>query len=93
MMVALSARTSIRLAAKHDPQWSQHADLIDVQVTEDQFQYTLKGPKDRVQAAYDLEYGTPGNPPNSLLRKTALREQQLLPLLLSKRMNAQVPHG
>lgn len=63
-------RTDIRDIAKQDIQWSEFAEIIDVEYRDGDLYYVFDSDDpDVVQAALDLEYGGPNQSPNSLLRK------------------------
>jgi hypothetical protein len=75
-----NALTEIRTAAESHQDWKRYADLIDVRLSEaGDLEYVLVGDEQRVKEAFDLEYGTPGNTPKSLLRKFAVSQMHTLP--------------
>jgi hypothetical protein len=92
-MVLVEARLHIQRAARFDPYWSQYEDLLSTKFFDGAIEYTLTGPKERVIAAINLEYGTDTEPPHSLLRKEAISQRDHLTLQLSKAMNAEMPHA
>lgn len=69
-----TARSDIRDVASRDEAWAPFADLLDVEYQNGEFHYVLSGDPDRVEQALELEYGTESTPPNSILRKAAIRQ-------------------
>ena len=68
----VDARIRAVTLARHDPEWAQFADLIDVEYIDGEFHYILVGDDDRIQAALDLEYGANGRSPQPLLGRLNL---------------------
>lgn len=70
----IKSRDEIREIASQDPDWSDLADVIDVEVTSDGFGYVFKGTPDEVERAMELEYGGPDRNPTGLLRKHSIQQ-------------------
>jgi hypothetical protein len=87
------ARADIRKAAEASDQWRQYADIIDVEFADGEIHYVLSGDEEAVQAAMDLEYGLPGRPPVSLLRKVAGRQEMTLGMAVSESLQKESPFG
>lgn len=68
----INARIRASIAALHDPDWAQYADLIDVEHVDGEFHYILTGDPDRVESALDLEYGANGRQPKPFLGRLTL---------------------
>lgn len=71
---ALSTMTnSVQSAARAHIQWAPYADHIIAAYADGSFFYTIASQAD-ADAIHDLEYGTPGHPPVSILRSTLLKD-------------------
>ena len=75
--VTTSLRSQIRAQAATTPGWKQFEENLDVVFEDGEWHYVLVGDPAKVQAAYDLEFGTPDRPPRSLIRKVGLNTEQI----------------
>lgn len=85
-----SLRTDIRDKAASTPGWKQFEENLDVVFEDGDWVYVLVGDPAKVQAAYDLEFGTPDRPPRSLLRVAALKTEKTSKAL-TKKLSEGVP--
>ena len=73
--ILTDARNEARKTARNIPEWRDYADLIDVEFKDSEFRYVLVGDEERVNEAMRLEFGMPGSPPSSVLRKQAASQE------------------
>lgn len=75
--VAGQVRESLVKIAEQDQDWKEYADMIQVGYEEGELVFYFESDDpDRLNAAFNLEYGGPENSPNSLFRKYASKHEQ-----------------
>lgn len=72
------ASKSLRYGASQDDAWKPYADNLSVEYADGAFHYVLSGTPEEIQAMTDLEYGTPTQSPNPLLRPQLQRQNDIL---------------
>lgn len=72
------ASKSLRYWATKDASWKPYAGNLSVEYADGSFHYVLSGTPEEIQAMTDLEYGTPTQAPNPLLRPIVQRQNDIL---------------
>jgi len=78
----------VREAAYSNHEWSKYSDSLTVSVKDTVITYAHNGTDKEDQEMFDLEFGGPSDPPNSILRKSAERETQLINNQINKSIAA-----
>lgn len=92
--VADQVRDSLVKIAEQDNDWKQFADMIQVGYEEGELVfYFADDDPERVNAAFNLEYGTGETPPNSLFRKYASKHEQEHKALFTDELGEELFHA